>query len=420
MLDWLKARDIVLEHARCVTPVEMALTRAAGRILAADMHAGLDLPPFDNSAVDGYAVQRADVGGANEGRPVVLKKIGVIGAGGSGPALKVSLGECAQISTGAPVPPGADAVVMQEWCEDDAMAVRVRKPVRKGENVRPAGDDVKTGSLILKDGTRLSPAAVGLLASQGYMTVNTYPQPRVAILATGEELVAPGSPRTPAGIYESNTAALTAALAEIGVSPSLTLRVKDEPNETKVAIERGLAHSDILIISGGMSVGAFDFVRPALEEIGVRRLFWQIALKPGKPFYFGIFKDSVLVFGLPGNPVSTLVCFYEFIRPAVLKMMGRADILLQECEAILEEKIERQPGRFEFMRGICEKGDGEWRVRSAGRQGSHIYSSFVAANCFILISEDVERLPGGSRVTIQILRCPLCTPLQTEKQIPRP
>lgn len=402
MLDWLDARAIVLQNTPVLPSEAVPLDRACGRVLAEDFTAALDLPPFDNSAVDGFGVRSGDVASAKETSPVKLRREGVIAAG-SGASLSVEAGHCVQLFTGARIPSGVDAVVMQEVSQVSGDSVLVRKAVHKGENVRRAGEDVEAGHMILKAGTLLTPARIGVLASQGCDTVRAHRVPRVGLFATGEEIVEPGAPRRADQIFESNTHALSAALSEIGVSPAVHARIPDTAADTKSALAPAFGNADVLIVSGGVSVGAFDFVKPVLEELGVKRLFWRVALKPGKPLYFGVHPAGTLVFGLPGNPVSTLVCFYEFIRPAALKMMGHTDLFLREREAVLEHEVERLPGRFEFMRGFCREEKGEYSVRSAGRQGSHIYSSFAAANCFILIPADVKRLEKGDSVSIQIL-----------------
>jgi molybdopterin molybdotransferase len=233
--------------------------------------------------------------------------------------------------------------------------------------------------------------------------VPVFPAPIVSTLATGSELAPPGAPLAASAIYESNTYALRAALKEIGIQDAVTGNVADSLEATTEALRKHMASCQIAIISGGVSVGGHDFVRQALDTLGVKCLFWRIAMRPGKPLYFGIAPSGGLVFGLPGNPVSTLACFYQFIRPALLQMMGHRDIFLREVKATLEEDITRSPGRFEFMRGIYRESDGVRFVRSAGRQGSNIYSSFAAANCFILVPSDGTRLANGSPVTIQLL-----------------
>lgn len=366
-------------------------------VLAEDIRAKEDLPIFSNSAMDGFALRSENTHSV----PVDLKIKGCIKAGDS-PGIKVGEGEAVKIMTGTPMPEGADAVIMVEDTEEKERKVLIKKSIKKGENVRPKGEEIKKGQIGLKKGSRLNPASLGFLASMGWEKVKVFGKPRVSVLITGSELVKPGLKLMPGKKWESNSVLLNSALAEVNIKPIFLRIVRDKLLDLERQIREGLKNSDILLISGGISVGDYDFVQEILLEMKIKKIFWRVAVKPGKPTFFGK-KGNKLVFGLPGNPVSVLVTFLEYVRPAILKMMGQRDVFLQEREAILEEKLQKETDRAYLLRGVFQEKNGMAYVKSAGLQCSHILESFTGANCLIFLEKKKNIYEKGERVKIQIL-----------------
>jgi molybdopterin molybdotransferase len=319
MLEVPAAREVVLRHARPLTAAASPST--PGQVLAESVSADRDSPPFTKAAMDGYAVRAADCGAAG----TALRIVDEIAAGDT-PVMSVSDGECARIFTGAPLPDGADAVVMVEKTETlDHGRVRVDDAaVKVGQNVVPRGKEMRVGEVVLPKGTVLSPVAIGLLAAVGRTTVAQYPMPRVGVLATGNELVEPGTPPGPGQIRNSNGPMITALAMRAGAAATHLGIVRDDPRDLAERIRAGLAEADVLLLAGGVSAGAADLVPGVLAEIGVETHFHKVRLKPGKPLLFGTM-DGKLVFGLPGNPVSAFVCFELFVRPAIRALSGHAD-----------------------------------------------------------------------------------------------
>jgi len=323
MIDAAEALRLILERARRLSPETVRVEDAAGRVLAGGIAATEDLPPFDNSAMDGYAARSADLAGATEAAPVELAERDVLRAGDF-PSASVGPGEAVRIMTGAPVPPGADCVVMVERTRPaGAGRVAILRAPRAGDHIRRAGEDVRKGTPLLTDGAQLRPFEVALLAAQGRAEVAVTRRPRVGVLATGDELAAAGAPLAPGKIRNSNGPALVAALRRRGYEVRDGGIVRDDLDAIREKIRDLLGWADVLLVSGGVSVGDFDFCKAALEDAGVREVFWKVAIKPGKPLFFGLGRDR-LVFGLPGNPVSVLVCFDEFVRPALEGLEGKS------------------------------------------------------------------------------------------------
>jgi molybdopterin molybdotransferase len=397
MISFEKALNLVLNHTPSLLPVEKSIYEINSDILAEDIKAKGDLPLFSNSAMDGFALRSEDTHSV----PVALKIRGCIKAGDS-PRIKVRKGEAVKIMTGAPLPESADAVVMKEDTEEKEKEVLVKKSIKEGENVRPQGEELKKGQLALRKEIRLNPSSLGFLAALGYEKANVYSKPKVSLLITGSELVKPGRELKPGEIWESNSTTLKAALGELNIKPIFLGIAKDNLEDLERRIQEGLRTSDILLISGGISVGDYDFVQEILLRLGVEKVFWRVAIKPGKPTFFGK-KGDKLVFGLPGNPVSVLVIFLEFVRPAILKMMGQSDVLLQEREAILEEKLQKKADRAYFFKGMFQEKNGMAYVKSAGLQHSHILGSFAGANCLVFLEKEKKSFKPGEKVKIQIL-----------------
>jgi molybdopterin molybdotransferase len=378
MLSLEAAREQILSAIRPLPAELVPLWRAAGRRLAADLAAPLDLPLFDNSAMDGYAVQSAGLLQASSGNPTPLRCRGEIPAGDvPGPALRA--GECRRIFTGAPLPAGVDAVVMQEDTRIDPAqpeTVWVQEAVRPWDNVRFRGEDLKAGAVIARTGERLNFARLAVLGAVGLDQVSVTRRPVLGLLATGNELVEPGGELAPGQIFESNRLMIDALVRTTGCEPVIFPIVRDDPDATRTALAEAFARCEIVITTGGVSVGAHDHVKAAFENMGGRLEFWKIAIRPGKPFVWGRLGERHL-FGLPGNPVSAAVTFLLLVRPALIRLQGGADGDLPVTKATLAGPVSNPGGRRHFMRvRVDELG----RVLPAGLQGSHALSGLAAAH----------------------------------------
>ncbi|MCL5291958.1 MAG: molybdopterin molybdotransferase MoeA [Actinobacteria bacterium] len=394
-----EARERILSEITPLPPEEVPILDALGRTLAEEVRSDVDIPPFDNSAMDGYAVRAADVEIATAEAPVVLEVLEDVAAGYVA-TNRVGEGQAIRIMTGAPLPEGADGIVMVEFTERTGSGVNIFKGVRKGESVRYAGEDVREGEVVLAQGKLLKPGDIGMLASTGRAAVRVFRQPRVAILSTGDELVDVGEPLAPGKIRNSNAYSLAAQALEVSAIPVILGIARDRRDDLVEKLEKGL-EADILITSGGVSVGDYDLVKQVLAEQG-EMLLWKVAMKPGKPLAFGIVKGKPL-FGLPGYPTSSMISFDQFVRPAILKMGGRKDLLRPEIEAILDERITKKQGRRYFLRGILERRDGELHAKLAGSQKSGALKSMTLADALLVIGEEVTLVEPGERVTAQLL-----------------
>ena len=396
MLTYEEALAHVLAAMPPTQPEAVAVAAAAGRFLAEPVSSTLDLPPFDNSAMDGYAVRAADVASAGADRPVALRLVGQVGAGQVF-AGNVGVQTCVWLFTGTPLPAGADAVVMQEDTRTDGDTVLVLDRARPWENVRLRGEDVRSGAAIATPGTRLGAGHLNLLAAVGTARVRVARCPRVALLATGSELRPPGKPLVPGQIYESNRPMLAALLAECGAEARVYPLVPDSLNRTRVALERAFAECDAVVTTGGASVGQLDFVKAAFAELGGSEEFWKVAIKPGKPFVFGSLAGKFL-FGLPGNPVSAFVTFLLLVRPALLRWQGAAEVALPAHPGVLAEPLVNRGDRRHFVR---VRVDAEGRVHSAGTQASHMLHSLAAANGLVDVPPATTL---AADTTLQVLR----------------
>jgi len=397
MLELQEALARILAKVPSPAREEVALGEAAGRVAAERLAAPLDLPPFDNSAMDGYAVRAADVAAARPEAPARLRLCGHIPAGQS-PAQEVPSGTCARLFTGSPMPPGADAVVMQEdtrVAPEEPGLVLVLEPVKPGESVRRRGEDVQRGATLIEAGGRLSAGRISLLAAMGRARVLVGRQPVAGLLATGSELREPGQPLGPGQIYEGNRAALAALVRGAGAVPRVFPLVADTPEATRSALAEALAQCDAVVSTGGVSVGELDFVKAALADLGGSLEFWRVAIKPGRPFVFGRWREKLL-FGLPGNPVSALVTLLLLVRPALLQWQGASEIALPAFPGLLAEPLANPGVRPHFLR---VRVDGAGQVYSAGLQASHALSSLAAANGLVEVPPQTT-LPRSSRVTV--------------------
>jgi molybdopterin molybdotransferase len=365
----------------CVQPLpveEIPLGEAAGRVLAEPVFAGLDLPPFDNSAMDGYALRSAEVSHAAPERPAVLKIQGTAAAGANFPG-RVEAGTCVQVFTGSVLPDGADAVVMQEdtqRAEEDPSTLRVLDAVKPGENVRRRGEDVRRGAKLLDIGRRLRAAELSLLAAVGLPRVNVSRRPVVALLSTGSELREPGQSLSPGQIYESNRVALKVLAEQAGAQVRCLPLVPDTRTAISEALRPAWAEADAVVTTGGASVGELDFVKQAFQDLGGTIEFWRVSMRPGKPFVFGRWGDKLL-FGLPGNPVSAFVTFLLLVRPALLGWQGASQVQLPRHRGVLQEALANPDTRRHFVR---VRVDPAGRVRLAGTQASHVLTSLAAAD----------------------------------------
>jgi len=388
----------VLDTVRVLSPLELGLMDAHGCVLFEDLAAPAPLPGFDNSAMDGYAVRVADLSEL----PAVLPVTGDIAAGPAS-ALRVQPGLCVRIMTGAMLPAGADAVVPLEWTDGGTAQVRVDRRPEPGGSIRRAGEDVAAGEVVLTAGTHLGAAQIGLAAAVGRSRLRVRPRPRVVVLSTGSELVEPGEPLAPGRIADSNSFALTAAAREAGALAFRVGMVPDDPRRLSEAIEDQLVRADVLVTSGGVSVGAYDVVKEVLSQLGTMS-FDKVAMQPGMPQGFGtVGPELTPVFGLPGNPVSALVAFEAFVRPALRKMLGAVPLERPRVTARAVEPFTSPPGKRSFLRVLLEVHDGAYVVTPVSGSGSHLLAGMARANALAIVPEDVERVEAGGAVEVLVL-----------------
>ena len=399
MLSVEVARQQMLNTIPVLPSERRGILECAGYVLAEGLSAAENIPPFDNSAMDGYAVCAADVQNASQENPTVLSVVETIAAGYA-PTKQVWEGEAARIMTGAMMPAGADAVVMQEVTRQENSEVKIFDGVKKYENVRFTGESVKVGAVVMGKGKHLRPPEVSMLASLNCAEVLVHRKPTVAIVSTGDELTPLGASLEPGKIRDSNRYGLYAQVEEAGGIPIDMGIARDDEAETERIFRAALSEADALITSGGVSVGEHDIVKNVLEKLG-KINFWRVAMKPGKPQAYGI-ADGKPIFGLPGNPVSSLVVFELFVRPALLKMAGHRALLRPTFKAVLSESITNRDGRVNYMRAILKESDGAYTAETTGPQGSGILHSLVLANGLITIPAGVT-LGAGETVDAQFL-----------------
>ena len=393
-----EARARILDSVTAVDGTEsLPVREALGRVLAEEVVSPINVPSHTNSAMDGYAVRAEDL--PNEG----VREFPVPGTSWAGrPWLQpIESGQAVQIMTGGMMPEGADTVVMQEHVEREGDTVRIGSGHKPGQNVRSAGEDLATGQLVMAAGKRLTAADIGVLASIGLGEVSVFRRLKVAFFSTGDELRAVGEPLAPGDIYDSNRYTLYGMLKKLDVEIIDMGVVRDQRDLIEQAFTDAAAQADAIITSGGVSVGEADFVKETLEKLGSMS-FWKIAMKPGRPVTFGNINNAMF-FGLPGNPVSVMVTFFQFARPALLKMTGETGASgAYTLSARTTTALRKRPGRFEFQRGVLEQtAPGEFSVRSAGAQGSGILRSMSEANCFILLDPDCTSVATGEQVVVQ-------------------
>ncbi|MGV9376549.1 molybdotransferase-like divisome protein Glp [Nonomuraea sp. NPDC003707] len=384
----------ILATVRPLAPLELELEQALGATLAEEVVSPVPLPPFDNSAMDGYAVRSADISDV----PVTLPVTDDVAAG-SEELRAVGPGHAVRIMTGAPMPAGADAVVPVEWTDGGTVTVQISRPVSAGNAIRLAGEDVQAGEVVLKPGTVIGPSQLGIIAGVGRRRVWARPRPRVVVISTGAELVEPGGPLAPGQIWDSNSFTLTAAVREAGGEGFRAGSVGDDPRVLLDRLDTHLMRADAIITSGGVSMGAYEPVKEALSPLGTVR-FEKVAMQPGMPQGFGVLgEDQVPIFALPGNPVSSYVSFMLFVRPALDRMRGLPADMPESVTARLTRPVRSPAGRRSFLRGVLAS-DGT--VSPVHGQGSHQLAALASANALIVVAEDVTEMPEGA--TVEVIR----------------
>jgi molybdopterin molybdotransferase len=408
LIDHGEAVRLVLESTPVLEAVETPISEAQGLVIEGDLHARFDSPMHENSAMDGFALRSAD---AEVGRvfPVVDEA-----PAGTLATKSVCEGDAIKIFTGGVIPDGADAVVPVENTSGYGEEFELKSEVRPGANVRGSGEDVREGELMLSDGTKIGPSEIALAASQGYGTLNVRRRPRVVVFSTGAELVEPGSRElSPGEVYDSNSYALLAQAREAGADARRIASATDDEEAIRAGMREALESADIVVTSGGVSMGEKDLVKEMLLELGVEQRFWGIKLKPGKPVFYGT-REDVRFFGLPGNPVSAMVCFELFVRPAISKMMGRSgtDPGRPRAEVYFEDHVENKFGRTHAMRVSLAHTEKGLRAESVGAQGSGLISSLTKADALALIGPESEGVDAGDPVEAIVLRPEVLTSSQ--------
>ena len=392
-------RDRILSAITPLPAFDQPLMEAFGLSAAEDVHAGVALPGFDNSGMDGYAVCQVDVAGASEDSPVHLPVVGEIGAG-QATLLAMSPGTAVKIMTGAPVPSGADSVVPYEWTDRGVANVVITQAPELGQHVRPAGQDVAVGDLLVEQGTVLGPRQLGLLAAVGRASVRSRPRPRVVVISTGSELREPGTALGHDSIYDGNSFLLAASARQAGAIAYRVGIVSDQPRAFLDALSDQLVRADLVVTSGGVSMGDYDVVKEALAPLGTM-WFGGVAMQPGKPQGFGTFgEDEVPIVTLPGNPVSAYISFEQFVLPAIRKLMGRSPYVRPEADAVLTHAMPSPDGRRQYARGTLSVVDGHLAVTPVGSQGSHMIGDLAESDALIVVPESVTSVGAGETVTV--------------------
>lgn len=391
-----EARSLILENIAPLATERVPLLAVVGRVLAQELRATWDLPGWDNSAMDGYAVRAEDCL-----EPTTLTVVDYIPAGGNAEGVVVRSGTAVKIMTGAPVPQGCTAVVPYEAANEEGDKVHIRERVEPRSHIRFRGEDLRAGDLVIPAGTLVRPPEINMLACFGQAEVVVRRRPRVAILSTGDELAELGEPLAPGKIVNSNSHSLAAAVMDAGGEPVLLGIARDNRESHREKLTAGLA-ADVLITSAGVSAGDRDLVREVLAELGVRQLFWKAEIQPGRPIAFGI-REGVPVFSLPGNPVATLITFEMFVRPALLQMQGHPDIIRPTVRARLQEPAKKKPGRVRFLRVQVRSGDAGLVVSSSGDQNTGILRTMVRANGIAILPAEREYFAAGDEVDVYLL-----------------
>ncbi|MCL6472296.1 MAG: molybdopterin molybdotransferase MoeA [Firmicutes bacterium] len=396
-----EAREIILSKIDRLSTEEVPILDSLGRVLDEDIISESNIPPFDNSSMDGYAVRSEDTAGAWPAGPVELKVLGNLAAGYV-PESSIGKGEAIRIMTGAQMPEGADAVVMVENTEKTNGGVLIFTPVKPGENVRFAGEDIRVGEVALRRGKKITPGDIGMIASVGKARVKVVKRPKVAIITTGDELINIDEPLAPGKIRNSNAYSIAAQVIDTGCIPLMIGIVRDAKEDLMAKVRQAIEESaDMIITTGGVSVGDYDFVKDIIKQAG-EVVFWQVDMKPGKQLAFGIIKE-IPVISLPGHPTSSMVSFEQFARPALLKMSGRTDIARMTVEAVFQgPPFVNKTGRRNMLRAVVTKEDGVFKARLSGLLQSDGLKAMALANGLMVMPEDVEEIKAGDKVTVQL------------------
>lgn len=406
MITYEKARQLVLLEAQPLGKEKIQIERALGRVIARDIVARFPLPPFTNSAVDGYALRSEDTKKTEAFDLKLPLKLLAEQRAGTYFSSPLKPGTALKIMTGAPIPKGADAVIPREEVEEKEGHIFIKRAVKAGENIRLAGEDVKKGQKLIDLGTLLRPVHLGLLAACGLKEVWVYRQPRVFVIVTGDELCSPGEPLKKGMIYDANSFLIRALVETSGAKLVAVRRIKDRLTNLVACLKEAATKAEIILTSGGVSVGDYDLVKVASEKIGAKRIFWQVAQKPAKPLAFYQLKNNnhkVYLFGLPGNPGAVFVSFEEYVRPFIKKMVGRKDYLPPEIEAALTHPLKKKRGRLNFFRVRLQLSGGEWLATSSGAQESGILSSLAETHGLALIPAESEFLDKGTKIKVHLI-----------------
>ncbi|TET49080.1 MAG: molybdopterin molybdotransferase MoeA [Actinomycetota bacterium] len=402
MISVEEAQRIVLNSGLKPGIQRLPILESLGLTLAEDIISSDDIPIYDNSAMDGYAVRAIDIKGAEKSYPIRLVLMGEDIPAGRIPKSTVNPGFCMPIMTGAPLPNGADSVVMKEDTQRDAGSVMVFREIEKGENVRYRSEDIKKGSTVFRKGDNINPATIGVLASLGIGEVKVYRPPLVGVLATGDELIRIDEKLIAGKVRDSNSYSLSAQVKEMGMEYRRFGTIVDDETLLLKKIKEALGECDILLLSGGISVGDYDLVKDTLEGIGAKLIFWRVNQKPGKPLAFFKYGNKY-IFGLPGNPVSVMVCFEMYVRPMIRKSMGYDNFFRPEVIAEALDDFKNKTGRVNFARIIVENKDGKYFFKSTGMQGSGILTSMAKANGIARFPADMGNVVKGSKVKVYLL-----------------
>lgn len=395
-----EALENILDAVSPLGLEKVNLFEALGRVIGEDVHAGRAIPPKDNSAMDGYALRAEDTRGASPDNPLILKVVEDIPAGAV-PQKRIEPGQASRIMTGAPIPEGANAVVPMEESRREGGGVAILAEAATGRDIRRAGEDVQPGEKVISRGEIIRPAEIGMLSSLGRSFIFVHQRPLVAIVATGDELTDVDEPTSPWKIVSSNSYALAALARDCGAIP-MQLGIARDRREDLVEAFRNAMRADLIVSSGGVSVGDYDLVKDVMKQEGNRMQFWRVAMRPGRPLAFGSM-GGVPTVGLPGNPVSTMVSFELFVRPALLKMMGHKNLFRRTVRARLEEEIHKKPGVRHFIRARIQRRKEGYVVVTTGDQGSGILKSMVRANGLIVLPEEATKVGAGETVNVQLL-----------------
>ena len=401
MISVAEAHKIIDEHITRLARERVSINDIEGRVLAAEIIASFPQPRFDNSAMDGFAVRASDTIGASKKRPIDLKMVGVVSAGSAGDVV-VGTGQCAQCMTGAPIPQGADAIVIVEDSSgyESGPEVQMYTEVQEGQHIRREGEEIQLGDLLINDGTCITTAELGTIATFGYKDIQVYRKPKLALFATGDELVEPGNDLLPGQIYNSNIYVFEDLARRAGAEVVLKNVIKDDKDSLKTFLADAFDSCDMVISSGGVSMGKFDYVRDVFMELGVQEHFWKVAQKPGRPLFFGS-KSTALIFGLPGNPVSAFIGFMEYVWPVLESMTGQSRA--STISAVLDESFPLDAVKTRYLFGNTWSEDGQLICVPSKKVGSHMLTSSLEANCIIVADPGYIPLTKGAQIRVRLL-----------------